>query len=145
MDGHWYLQVLLGETGVFVMPPCNVMLRLTEAESLGNEGKLAAADTISRGFWRQCWRNNLALCDPIIAAGLGGRSQSCGEISTSYSSRTVASMEKPSVQSTFSALCCWEKTQNIRQSQAPCEMDSCVIPHYVPVHWTSTVANLRQR
>lgn len=123
MDGHRCLQVLLGETDVFVMPPCNVMLRLTEVERLGDEGKLSATDIITRDsngsatpsfvFWRPRWRNTLALCDPITATGFGGRSRSCGETSTSYSSSSVASMEKPSVQSTFSVLCCWEtKAEN---------------------------------
>lgn len=83
--------------------------------------------------------------DCSTAAGPGGRSSSRKEISISYSSRTVASTEKPSAQSTFSALCWWKKKQKISQSQASCEIDSCIIPHYAPVHWTSTVANLRQR
>lgn len=114
--GHWCLQELLGKMGVFVMPLCNVVLRVTEEERLGDEGELTAADVITRDsngsitpsfvFWKPCWRSNLALCDPITAVGLVGGSQSCGEFSTSYSSRTAAFMEKPSVQSTFSALWC---------------------------------------
>lgn len=122
--GHWCLQVLLWETGVFVMPPCSVMLRLTEAETLGDEGKLTAADLTTRDsngsvtpsfvFWRLCWRSNLALCDPVTAAGLVGGSQPCGEISISYSSRTAAFMEKRQSKTHFLHFGAEKKKQKIK-------------------------------
>lgn len=80
--------------------------------------------------WRPRWRNKA--CDihfgPCVsfkkvsfpgprpcAVWPNNSSRSWGEISImAYSSRIVASMEKPSVQSMFSSQCCWEKKQKIR-------------------------------
>jgi len=60
---RWGLEGLLKDTDAFA--PCNAMLRLREAERLGDEGNLTAVEIVTRGSnssvvpgsLRVCWRN----------------------------------------------------------------------------------------
>ena len=123
--------MLLKETSAFVIPPCNVMLRLTEAERLEDEGNLTAVETVARDSNGSAALSSLSVCGrntardtsfgpcvsfkkmclpgpkPCLALP-SNNSRSQGEIFSivAYSSRMVASIEKLSVRSTFSACYC---------------------------------------
>lgn len=54
--------MLLKETDAFVILPCNVMLRLTEAERLGDEANLTAVAIVTRDSNGSATPSSLRLC-----------------------------------------------------------------------------------
>lgn len=59
--------MLLKERGAFVIPPCNVLLRLTKAERLEDEGILTAVEIVTRDSNGSATPSSLSVYWRIVA------------------------------------------------------------------------------